>query len=115
MGFQKLGFLIVIHLCFFVQFLVKIDELMLEDGKPFVWVGNRIIFGWIFFSHQDLFSLNQVYSACGKDNDVTKFSFFGCRLSCHSWIDNAYVEIIMHLLSLDLLGQLLLLLLFFWI
>ena len=36
-------------------------------------------------------------------------------LSWHSWNDNAYVGIIMHLLNLALLGQLLLLLLFFWV
>ena len=49
MGFKKLGFLKVLRLCFFVQFLVKIDGLMFEDGKSFVYVENCIIFGRIFF------------------------------------------------------------------
>ena len=81
----------------------------------------------IFFSSLEkpgLFSPNQICSARGEDDDIIKkiknknknnfFFFFLSWLSWFSWNDYAYVGIIMYLLSLALLGQLLLLLLF-WV
>ena len=57
---------------FCANFLVKIDGLMFDDGKPVVCVENYIIF-WLeifFFPSPDLYSQNQGCSARGEDDDV---------------------------------------------
>ena len=107
--FRKLRLVWFLLLCIFYAFFwVWIEGLMFEDGNLCIFVEKCARF-WeeIFF----FFSRTKLCSARGKDEqghaDVIKKTIFVFCLPWYSWIDYAYIRIIMHLLKLTLLGQLL--------
>ena len=118
MGFQKLRFLVVLRLCVFVQFFG-------QDWWINVWEWktgclhqklHNFLPNFFFFSKsiQPKPGLFNLWKRRWHHHDIIKKTIFFC-LSILGI--NAYVGIIIHLLNLDLLGQLLLLLLllFFWV
>ena len=70
MGFRKLGFLMVLHLCVFVQFFGQ-DWWINVWGWKTGCLHRKLHNFWPnFFSSLDLFSPNQVCSAHGENDDV---------------------------------------------